>query len=80
MATNYITMDAAGHLVVPDELRQALQIEPGAKFEVSHDGERIILEPVKQDLIERLHGCTKGMKLGELWESIHREDKSREGL
>jgi AbrB family looped-hinge helix DNA binding protein len=83
MATNYITMDAAGHLIVPEELRAEMHLEPGTRFEVRYEGQRIILEPVvetMEDLIDRLHGSTRGMDLSGLWEQIHREDKEREGL
>jgi AbrB family looped-hinge helix DNA binding protein len=49
------TIDAAGRVVIPKQLREAAALEPGQELEISeHDG-RIEIEPVSSpvQLVER---------------------------
>ncbi|GAA5118146.1 AbrB/MazE/SpoVT family DNA-binding domain-containing protein [Pseudonocardia adelaidensis] len=49
------TIDAAGRVVIPKQLRQAASLEPGQELEITeHDG-RIEIEPVSDpvQLVER---------------------------
>ncbi|MGQ0622903.1 MAG: AbrB/MazE/SpoVT family DNA-binding domain-containing protein [Panacagrimonas sp.] len=39
------TLTSKGQLVIPQAIRKALHVKPGTRFEVSIEGERIILAP-----------------------------------
>ena len=49
-STIVVTMDAAGRLVLPKEIRDAAQLEPGVPLSVTfHDG-RVEIEPVPREV------------------------------
>jgi AbrB family looped-hinge helix DNA binding protein len=39
------TLTSKGQLVIPSAIRKALHMQPGTRFAVSLDGNRIVLEP-----------------------------------
>jgi AbrB family looped-hinge helix DNA binding protein len=41
------TLDKAGRIVIPKDLRDELRLEPGDALEVGSDGERLTLRPVR---------------------------------
>ena len=41
-----LTLDEAGRVVTPQELRDALHLNPGDRLELESQGERITLRPV----------------------------------
>jgi AbrB family looped-hinge helix DNA binding protein len=41
-----LTLDEAGRVVIPQELRDALHLNPGDRLELESQGERITLRPV----------------------------------
>jgi AbrB family looped-hinge helix DNA binding protein len=49
------TIDAAGRVVIPKQLRQAASLEPGQELEITERDGRIEIEPVSADvqLVER---------------------------
>lgn len=49
------TMDAAGRIVIPKELRQAVGLRPG-ELEIEVDGAGLHLEPVAGDGLVEKHG------------------------
>jgi AbrB family looped-hinge helix DNA binding protein len=54
------TVSTKGQFVIPSEMRSALGIKPGTRIAVSHDGTKIILEPVTEDLVDRTRGMLAG--------------------
>jgi AbrB family looped-hinge helix DNA binding protein len=49
------TIDAAGRVVIPKQLRQAASLEPGQELEITERDGRIEIDPVSADvqLVER---------------------------
>jgi len=41
-----VTMDKAGRVVLPKELRDELRLEPDDRLELESDGQRVILRPI----------------------------------
>jgi AbrB family looped-hinge helix DNA binding protein len=41
------TLDRAGRLVLPKPVREALRVDAGDSFDVTTDGDRVILSPVR---------------------------------
>jgi AbrB family looped-hinge helix DNA binding protein len=74
------TVSTKGQFVIPSEMRSALGIKPGTRIAVTHDGTKIILEPVTDELVEKTRGMLKGKagqaeKLRRKW---RQEDRRRE--
>lgn len=60
MADHTVTVSTKGQLVIPAEIRQALQIKPGTRFAVLRERNQIILRPVNRQFIDELCGITSG--------------------
>ena len=59
--TNQITkVSTKGQLVIPAEMRASLGLKPGTRVAVRLEGSRIVLEPVSEKLVDKLHGIFKG--------------------
>ena len=54
-----VTVSAEFKVVIPEEIREALKIRPGAKLEVFKLGNRIELVPVRP--IQEMRGFLKGI-------------------
>lgn len=50
------TIDAAGRLVIPKEIRRQAGLQPGAPLEVRWQGDHIEIEPATQPIILRREG------------------------
>ena len=52
---SFTTIDAAGRVVIPKRLREALRLFPNTRLRVVEDHQRVVLEPVEEApvLIER---------------------------
>lgn len=57
---SHATVSTKGQFVIPAEIREELGIRPGTRIAVIRDGNRIILEPVNEEYIRSLRGCTAG--------------------
>ena len=60
MATEYISANAKGQIVIPAELRRKLKIEEGTKLYVTEDAGKIVIQPITDEFIESLHGILAG--------------------
>lgn len=50
------TMDSAGRLVLPKEIRDEAGIVPGMSLEVSYVDGRVAIEPVPRDVVTKQEG------------------------
>src|SRR5215470_8599501 len=56
MNTN-VTLDGAGRIVIPKDLRDQLRLAPGDTLSVESDGERVTLRPVRSEsAMRKEHG------------------------
>jgi AbrB family looped-hinge helix DNA binding protein len=54
-------LSTKGQVIIPRAIRDAMRLEPGVRFEVEIDGNRIILKPIKYvDPIDALYGMFAG--------------------
>jgi AbrB family looped-hinge helix DNA binding protein len=60
MTCQITTVSTKGQFVIPSEMRAALGIKPGTRIAVTHDGTKIILEPVTAELVDKTRGMLKG--------------------
>lgn len=54
------TVSTKGQFVIPSEMRSALGIRPGTRIAVTQDGDKITLEPVTEELVDKTRGMLKG--------------------
>jgi AbrB family looped-hinge helix DNA binding protein len=65
------TVSTKGQFVIPSEMRSALGIKPGTRIAVTHDGTKITLQPVTDELVDTTRGMLKGK--GQLAEKLRRK-------
>lgn len=76
MKPNYSHVSTKGQIVIPAELRAALDIEPGTQVSMQREGNAIILRPVTAAFIRGLRGSLgKGKHLGQIRDQEHRREK-----
>ncbi len=76
MKQSYSQVSSKGQIVIPSELRKALQIGPGTQVAMHREGEVIILRPVTAEFIRSLRGYFgKEKSLGHIREQEHRRDR-----
>lgn len=71
----YSQVSTKGQLVIPAELRDALDLKPGTKIALQRDGNTIVLHPITDNFIDSIPGSLKGPSLGAIRERQHRDDK-----
>jgi len=60
MAYAFTTVSSKGQLVIPKEIRDLLEIQPGTRIGIQVDDNRIILQPANRRLVDQLCGITAG--------------------
>jgi AbrB family looped-hinge helix DNA binding protein len=76
MKQTYSQVSTKGQIVIPAELREALQIAPGTQVAMRREGDAIILRPVTAAFIRGLRGCFgKGKSMGQIREQEHRRER-----
>jgi antitoxin PrlF len=60
MAYAFTTVSSKGQLVIPKEIRDLLNIEPGTRIGILVEDNRIVLQPVNRRLVDQLCGITAG--------------------
>jgi AbrB family looped-hinge helix DNA binding protein len=70
----FTKLSSKGQLVIPKEIREAMDLHPGTTLRVVAKEGRIILEPLKERILDRLDGKFAGEKLLEALEAEHRAE------
>ncbi|MBP7866634.1 MAG: AbrB/MazE/SpoVT family DNA-binding domain-containing protein [Acidobacteria bacterium] len=61
------TLSTKGQLIIPSAVRKKMRLDSGTRFKVDIVGDKIVLEPLREDPVQRLYGRFKGEDLlGEL--------------
>lgn len=75
----YSTVTSKGQLVIPAAMRRRFKIKEGTKVLFLEDNGRLLLQPLTEDLIDRLTGCLAGEpNLLDALEEDRREERKRE--
>ncbi len=79
MKTQMATVSSKGQLVIPAEIRSSLGIQAGTRISITAEGDRIILQPITEKLIDDLRGRFAGgpSMADELQQMRRAEDKER---
>lgn len=75
MAILYSQVSTKGQMVIPAELREALDLKPGTRVALQRDGNTIVMHPITDGFIDSIPGSLKGPSLGAMRERHHRDDK-----
>lgn len=75
MAILYSQISTKGQMVIPVELREALDLKAGTKVALQLEGNAILVQPITEEFIDSLPGSLKGPSLGDVRERQHRDDK-----
>jgi AbrB family looped-hinge helix DNA binding protein len=74
-------IDERGRIVIPNEIREELNLRPEQKLKVTPRGREIVLSPSvgSEEFIEQLKGCVHGSKirpeeLKNIWGGNHPHD------
>ncbi len=60
MNTQITTVSTKGQLVIPAEMRALLGIHPGSRIALTLEQERIVLQPVTDQLVDDTAGMLRG--------------------
>jgi AbrB family looped-hinge helix DNA binding protein len=69
-----LRLSSKGQLVLPKAIREKLHLKNGDQFQVRIVDGKIVLEPVKTDAIDRLHGIFAATDLLKGLEEEHRRE------
>lgn len=69
-----LRLSSKGQLVIPRLIRQQLRLKTGDQLQVRVQEGRIILVPVQEDVIDKLHGMFAGSKMLDELEEEHRQE------
>jgi AbrB family looped-hinge helix DNA binding protein len=75
MKTLYSRISTKGQVVIPAELRTALELRAGTRVALQLEGTGIRLQPVTEAFIDSIPGSLNGPSLGKLRKRQHRDDK-----
>ena len=67
----FVSLSAKGEIVIPKDIRSALDLVPGDRLEVTVRQGKIILKPLKERVGDRLFGRLKGSGLVSALEEEH---------
>ncbi len=74
------SLSVKGQVVIPKDIRSALNLKPGDKLEVEIKGKSIIFRPVEEKIGNRLFGRFKGTGLISALEEEHLRELSKEDV
>ncbi len=75
MKTLYSRVSTKGRVVIPAEMRHALDLQTGTQIALEIEGKGIQLQPITEAFIDSIPGSLKGPSLGSLRARLHRDDK-----
>ena len=75
MPVLYSQVSTKGQMVIPAELREALDLKPGTRVALRREGKTIVLHPISDDSIDSIPESLRGPSLGTIRERQHRDDK-----
>jgi AbrB family looped-hinge helix DNA binding protein len=67
-------LSSKGQVVIPRQVREALGLKRGVRFDIHLDDGKIVLEPVIASPVEALHGKYAGADLLNDLEEEHRQE------
>lgn len=67
-----LRLSSKGQLVLPKAMREKLHLKNGDQFQARIVDGKIVLEPVKLEAIDRLHGILAGTEILRELEAEHR--------
>jgi AbrB family looped-hinge helix DNA binding protein len=78
-----VKLSTKGQLVIPREIRKALNLQPGAELEIELDAKKIVLTPLAERrsieaILDSLYGSLAGEPLLEMLEEEHRWEIARD--
>lgn len=72
------SLSTKGQIVIPKAIRDSLKLKSGAKLVINVEGDRIIIQPIKENLADRLYGKYRGVDLlGDLRQE-HQQELGRD--
>ncbi len=75
-----VTISSKGQLVIPKKVRESLRIKTGQRVILKVEGERIVIEPIKEEPAEYFCGVfKKGPSLTKALLKERKAEKKREG-
>ncbi|MEW5827772.1 MAG: AbrB/MazE/SpoVT family DNA-binding domain-containing protein [Chloroflexota bacterium] len=69
-----LRLSSKGQLVLPKKIREKLHLKNGDQFQARIEDGKIVLEPVKMDVVARLHGILAGTDVLKELEEEHRRE------
>ena len=75
MAIRFSQISTKGQIVIPTELREAMNLKPGTRVALEIEGDALLLRPVTAEFVRGLRGITRGKGLSALREREHRKDR-----
>jgi len=69
-----LRLSSKGQLVLPKKIRETLHLKNGDRFQARIVDGKIILEPLKKNTIDRLHGILAGSDVLKELEAEHRRE------
>ncbi len=74
-----VKLSSRGQLVIPAEMRRALDLERGTRFEVSVDDDHIVLTPIRDEDWRSLRGSLQsGPSLTDALTAERRRERERD--
>lgn len=78
MYSQFTTVSTKGQLVIPSDIREALNIHPGTRVAVVCEENRIILQPVNEQFLKETRGMTAGgSSLADMLIEERRQDETK---
>ena len=73
-----LRLSSKGQLVLPKKIRETLHLKNGDQFQARIVDGKIVLEPLKKDAIDTLHGILEGTDVLNELEEEHRREVERD--
>lgn len=73
------TLSTKGQLIIPSSIRKQMRLSSGTRFRVDVVGDKIVLEPLREDPVDRLYGKFRGSDLLGGLEREHAEEVDNDG-